>query len=675
MVTLRLGWRLLGSRQSSDRLSIVLSITAVAVSMTILLLTLGVNTGLLGRAERAAWRSPEPAPESTATAVEAVSTDFIADRPMVIVDLARLAADPPVPPGMSHFPEPGEVWVSPALRAAMTDQPADQLRDRIVEGGGAIAGGLGPAALVHPEELVAVVGRQAGDPAMTAVRRPDPRRDGDVATATPITGFSHTLVDFSPAALYVGLGRVAAVLVVVPLLVLGGAAARLSVTRRDQRLAILRLLGATPHQVVALTAVEAVATATAGTVLGTACYAVLLPPAAALVTIGGGSFLTSQLWLGWPLLGAVAIAAPALVGLSAVVGLRQLIISPLGVAHRHQPAALKLVRLLIFAAVLLGYTTVVTGADVSLTSVLVVLGAAFLALTIIGPWVLGILGRIVAARAKTIVMLLAGRRLIDDPRSAWRVVGGITLAAFVAGFLTPYGASSDTAEQGAADQLIIAAPAGRADHLAAQARQRLATAGIAATVNVTEDLFLGSKPDRRVVTVTLADTTGGADAVVDRARTLLHQFNPGQPAVTAADVNWRDRQFSADYRTMGLAVLAAAFAIAAASAAIINAANVLDQRRTIQLLYLAGTPLRTLRRAQTAQLAVPLAVTGGGALLVGLACAAPYTLLNGAPINVGGLTVLAVCLVAGTVAMVGAIALSRPLMRSLCRQPDPSATT
>jgi hypothetical protein len=50
--------------------------------------------------------------------------------------------------------------------------------------------------------------------------------------------------------------------------------------------------------------------------------------------------------------------------------------------------------------------------------------------------VLGMIGRLSARRANTVPKLLAARRLIDDPRSAWRTVAGVTLATFVAGVLS-----------------------------------------------------------------------------------------------------------------------------------------------------------------------------------------------------------------------------------------------
>ena len=98
-------------------------------------------------------------------------------------------------------------------------------------------------------------------------------RDARVTTGLAITAFAVTtgltlsvvggLLGFSSraalpvpegqaddASVYVILAWIAVVLLVVPLLTLAGAAARLGVARRDARLATLRLLGATPREVV-----------------------------------------------------------------------------------------------------------------------------------------------------------------------------------------------------------------------------------------------------------------------------------------------------------------------------------------------------------------------------------------------------------------------------------------
>ncbi|MDX3387187.1 hypothetical protein PV682_37960 [Streptomyces niveiscabiei] len=66
--------------------------------------------------------------------------------------------------------------------------------------------------------------------------------------------------------------------------------------------------------------------------------------------------------------------------------------------------------------------------------ILVFFAVVFLALSVIGPWVAGVLGRIVSASATPPAPLLAGRRMLDDPTSAWRTVSGLAFAGFVALF-------------------------------------------------------------------------------------------------------------------------------------------------------------------------------------------------------------------------------------------------
>lgn len=127
---------------------------------------------------------------------------------------------------------------------------------------------------------------------------------------------------------------IASVLMVVPLLVFGGAAARLTVARRDQRLAALRLIGATPGQVVWMTVAEAVIVAAAGAVTGVLAYA-LATPLVAKIALGGGTWFAADLWPSPLVLAGVLLAVPLLVGVSAVAGLRRVVVSPLGVAKRR----------------------------------------------------------------------------------------------------------------------------------------------------------------------------------------------------------------------------------------------------------------------------------------------------------------------------------------------------
>lgn len=238
--------------------------------------------------------------------------------------------------------------------------------------------------------------------------------------------------------LYVQLAWTALILLVVPLLTLAGAAARMGVARRDARLATLRLLGATPREVVALSLVETCAQGLVGAVVGVLGYVALLP-VWSLVPFQGGTFSVGELWVGPVGVLVAVVAVPLLAAVSGFVSLRRVVVSPLGVARRTTPPGLRVVRLVVLAVALVAFA-VATAAAGRLAAALVAvllgfLAAGFGALNLVGPWVLGIMGRVQARRARTPVRLLAARRLADDPRGAWRIVGGLGLAGFVAGAL------------------------------------------------------------------------------------------------------------------------------------------------------------------------------------------------------------------------------------------------
>ncbi|WP_222192195.1 hypothetical protein [Modestobacter italicus] len=238
---------------------------------------------------------------------------------------------------------------------------------------------------------------------------------------------------------YVVLAVVAAALILVPLITLGGAAARLAVARRNARMAALRLAGATTGQVATMAVADALAQAVAGALAGAALYGVTLP-LVALLHFQGRAFAVHELWVGgWAVSALPAVPLVALV--SALAALRRVAITPLGVARRTGVPPLSWTRLLpLFALVgvflLAANGMLHVGAVVLLAILVGTLAGAMWVFNLVGPWLVSVLGRAVARRARTVPTLLAGRRIADDPKAAWRSVGGVALVAFVAGVLS-----------------------------------------------------------------------------------------------------------------------------------------------------------------------------------------------------------------------------------------------
>lgn len=255
--------------------------------------------------------------------------------------------------------------------------------------------------------------------------------------------------------IYVMPAEVATVILVIPVLTLGASAARLSMSRRNERLAALRLAGATSTQVGVIAVLDTTVQALIGAIAGAGLYLAALPAVAA-IRFQGRAFSWTELWVGPVTLILVVLAVMGLAAVSATVSLAQVAVSPLGVAQRSTPARVTWLRALVAVLVLAAWAplTRVVQSGAQLTVILVAFGCCFSVLNLLGPFVLGLIGKISARRAGSVSQLVAARRLIDDPRGAWRPVAGVTLATFVAGVLSIVGATADIPSEGGDDNLV-----------------------------------------------------------------------------------------------------------------------------------------------------------------------------------------------------------------------------
>ncbi len=107
----------------------------------------------------------------------------------------------------------------------------------------------------------------------------------------------------------------------------------------------------------------------------------------------------------------VLLLVPSLCAASAVLALRRVEASPLGVSRRAQPAP----RAGGFVVLLVGVVLVVVAP-----------------LTSAGSWLTARAGSMAARRARRPALLVAGRRLQADPRAQGRALSGVALAVLVA---------------------------------------------------------------------------------------------------------------------------------------------------------------------------------------------------------------------------------------------------
>lgn len=225
-------------------------------------------------------------------------------------------------------------------------------------------------------------------------------------------------------------------LLIVPLVTLGSATARLAARSRDDRLATLRLLGATSARVRRIAVAEVTVIAAVGALIGTALSAGL-PLLLSLLTVYGQPLQAADLWLPWWLAAAIPPALVAAAAISGMLGLRQVVLSPLGVRTRQDAPSMSWLRMLAAVAVLSIAVLVMQSASEGWGAVVVVVVLAVAVLAVMG--VLGLAGPFIvsrrahsrASRTSDPARLIAARGIIDDPRTAWREVSALSLTTFV----------------------------------------------------------------------------------------------------------------------------------------------------------------------------------------------------------------------------------------------------
>lgn len=264
----------------------------------------------------------------------------------------------------------------------------------------------------------------------------------------------------SYASTYVILAGFACLLLVVPFVALAGSAARLAASRRDARLAALRLAGATTGQVVRLTAFDAAGQALIGSLIGILGYCALMP-LIMLLRFQNQGFTFEQLWVGFPVLVVTVIGVAMLALVSSLITLRRVAIEPLGVTNRTAAPLPSAWRTVMFIAVMLVAVIVFKnpamlaslGAGETMIYVVVIgfVLLCFMLFNLIGSWVVTARAKSKARHPKDAATMIAMRRILDNPKRAWRNVSGIALAVFIAGITSICGFLGSAASAGGPD--------------------------------------------------------------------------------------------------------------------------------------------------------------------------------------------------------------------------------
>jgi hypothetical protein len=523
----RLGLQLTLRSGREALVRLLITAAAVAVGVALLLGVLAEFHAFQANANQPCWSCTTGAsvPSSLPSHGELWnnSADFYQGQTITRLDVASLGPDAPVLPGITHLPEPGQYYASPAMATLLRTVPADQLGDRFP---GHMVGTIGDTALSGANDLVIYVGyTPAGLAALP----------GSSWVTTISTAPAPEV--FTPFFRYAfGVGVLA---VLFPMLVLISTATRLAAARREERFAALRLVGGTPADIRVIASVESVVSAFCGAVLGIVVFLLVRPALAGAAPIGPQYFSSTVTPTLWGYIGML-LGVPLVSAIAALLSLRRVQISPLGVSRRATPKPPTFWRLttLVLGVGLYVYGLSKTTHDSIGVQAYPGLLITMLGLVIAGPWLTSVTSRLFGRLSRTSSALLATRRLADNPKTAFRSVTGLVLAVFLGtmvGAIIPAVNSTETSPTNTALGNVLVDLVGLDSHAGATLLGRLSgIAGATAYPLYSPQTELGGGPANEPI-----DELVGAGAAVScsvmRALAVLGQCAPGLAAVQASD--------------------------------------------------------------------------------------------------------------------------------------------
>jgi hypothetical protein len=445
---LRLGLQLSLRSGREAMVRLLITAAAVAVGVALLLGVLAEFHAFQANANQPCWSCTQGASVPATLPAHGElwnnSVDFYQGQTVNRLDVAALGPNAPVPPGITRLPPAGGYYASPALATLLKSVPADQLGERFP---GTMIGTIGQAGLSGPGDLAIYIGHTTA-------------QVNDIPGTQWVTAINSAPGQevFSPFFRYAfGIGVLA---VVFPMLVLISTATRLAANRREERFAALRLVGGTPGDIRIIATVEAMLSGFIGAALGAVIF-LLVRPTVAGAALVGTRYFESDLTPTVAGYVAMLIGVPIAAAIAALVSLRRLQVSPLGVTRRvtpKPPTFWRLIALVIGVGVFVFGLSKTTrdgiGAPAYPGLILTMIG-----LVIAGPWLTAQAARLFGRSARGSSALLAARRLADNPKGAFRAVSGLTLAVFLGtmvGLIVPaVNATEATPTTGALSNILL----------------------------------------------------------------------------------------------------------------------------------------------------------------------------------------------------------------------------
>lgn len=428
-------------------------IIAIMLSMTALLSSIAIGNAMLKQDSRTGWRhqvihkynkdlaptSESFDPKSRQTLLKLSSTGFRAQSKNIIIEelgIRQISASSPLVPGLSRQPDLDEIFVSPALMELINAQPL--LKERYTKY--KISLGVPDNILASPDNKMLIY--QMSDSKISNLGTEN--RDKTVAFGTkdltnfstpPDTKYQRITNTFMLAC---GLG------ICFPMLTLLISALRIGMVQREKRYAALSLIGTSKKQVNQIILSETLVSTAFGIVLGIGLYELIRITILANLRLADSRFFLSDITVTWQWYLYLILLIFSITILVNFVALNKVKSSPLGVVRvQKMPKRPSILRLLpAVGAILTTWKLNQLGTEWYMsdtrTSMYCLIGAFLLSMTslvIAGPYLTFIFARIFSFFSRSMVGIIASKRLKTFSKTIFSSVSGVVLALFIGSFL------------------------------------------------------------------------------------------------------------------------------------------------------------------------------------------------------------------------------------------------